>query len=308
MLDAAARAPVGAAVLAALRAVVLRVAVATGAADPSLSDAQITTLFNLSASHVASQRLYDGGLSLPSKLPWPQAKSVLGALFDSLAAARAAAHGHALAELLLRLPAAPLDHEAQQAIGALVANLEPDMIRRLTAGSDAASSSSGRSTPPPILPLPMPQPPPPPPAVPPAPPALLPPPPPPPILVPAVPVAPSEPFALMPTASLLDNAAALVAMRLGRDDGLDATERAALLRGLDDGLSVLQAGGGEARSTLLGSNVLVALTAPSGAQLWACITEASDGQQLTTAGAMALAIERCCSTMAGALFASSLLS
>ena len=112
----------------------------------------------------------------------------------------------------------------------------------------------------------------------------------------------------MPTASLLDNAAALVAMRLGRDDGLDATERAALLRGLDDGLSVLQAGGAHARSTLLGSNVLVALTAPSGAQLWACIAEATDGQQPTTAGAMALAIERCCSTMAGALFASSLLS
>ena len=194
MLDAAARAPVGAAVLAALRAVVLRVAIATSAADPSLSDAQITTLFNLSASHVASQRLYDGGLSLPSKLPWPQAKSVLGALFDSLAAARAAAHGHALAELLLRLPAAPLDHEAQQAIGALVANLEPDMIRRLTAGSDAASSSSGRSTPPPILPLPMPQPPPPPPAVPPAPPALLPPPPPPPLSYPRCPSRPPSPL------------------------------------------------------------------------------------------------------------------
>ena len=69
-----------------------------------------------------------------------------------------------------------------------------------------------------------------------------------------------------------------------------------------------KAGGAQARSTLLGSNVLVALAAPSGAQLWACIAEATDGQQPTSVGAMALAIERCCSTMAGALFASSLLS
>ena len=112
---------------------------------------------------------------------------------------------------------------------------------------------------------------------------------------------------MLPTASLLANAEALVATRLDRPDGLDATERAALLTGLDDGLSVLQAGGAHARSTLLGSNVLVALASPSGAQLWACIAEAADGQP-TTVGAMALAIERCCSTMAGVLFASSLLS
>ena len=126
-------------------------------------------------------------------------------------------------------------------------------------------------------------------------------------MAPIQPVASAEPFALMPTASLLDNAAALVAMRLGRHDGLDATERAALLRGLDDGLSVLQAGGAHARSTLLATNVLVALATPSGAQLWACIAEAADAQP-TIVGAMASAIERCCSTMAGALFASSLLT
>ena len=112
---------------------------------------------------------------------------------------------------------------------------------------------------------------------------------------------------MLPTASLLANAEALVATRLDRPDGLDATERAELLGGLDDGLSVLQAGGAHARSTLLAANVLVALATPSGAQLWACVTEATDGQP-TTAGAMASAIERCCTTMAGALFASSLLS
>ena len=82
---------------------------------------------------------------------------------------------------------------------------------------------------------------------------------------------------------------------------------AALLTGLDDGLSVLQAGGAAARSALLTSNVLVALATPSGAQLWACVTEAAEGQP-TSVEAMATAIERCCSTMAGALFASQLLT
>ena len=59
-------------------------------------------------------------------------------------------------------------------------------------------------------------------------------------------------------------------MRLPHD-GLDAVDRAALLTGLDDGLSVLQAGGADARSALLTSNVLVALAAPAGALLWACV-------------------------------------
>jgi hypothetical protein len=124
--------------------------------------------------------------------------------------------------------------------------------------------------------------------------------------VPAVPIAPDEPFALLPTASLIANAEMLVAMRL-RHDGLDAVERAVLLTGLDDGLSVLQAGGADARSALLTSNVLVALAVPAGALLWACVTEAAEGQPASVA-TMAAAIERCCSTMAGALFASQLLS
>jgi len=235
----------------------------------------------------ATQRLYDSGLSLPAKLPWQNAKGLLAALFDALAALRQTTDGHAFAELLLRLPAAPLDDHAQAAIAAIVATVEPDVTRRVTTGSNASSSSSDRSTPPPLpLPPPLPAPP--------------------PIVVPAVPVTLEEPFALLHTASLLANAEALVAMRL-RHDGLDASERAALLTGLDDGLSVLQAGGAEARSTLLASNILVALATPAGAQLWACTAEAAEGQPQSVES-MATAIERCCSTMAGALFASQLLS
>ena len=93
-------------------------------------------------------------------------------------------------------------------------------------------------------------------------------------------------------------------MRLRRD-ALEASERGALLTGLDEGLSVLQAGGADARSTLLTSNVLLALANPAGAQLWACITEAAEGQP-TSVQSMATAIERAASTMAGLLFASEL--
>ena len=95
-------------------------------------------------------------------------------------------------------------------------------------------------------------------------------------------------------------------MRLRRD-GLDPVERAALLTGLDDGLSALQAGGADARSALLTSNVLAALAAPAGALLWACVVEAAEGQPASVA-TMAATIERNCSTMAGALFASQLMS
>ena len=70
ILHPAAQSPVGIAVLDALRAAVLRVAVASGGADSAMSEMQVTTLFNLSASHVATKRLYNGGLSRPSKLSW----------------------------------------------------------------------------------------------------------------------------------------------------------------------------------------------------------------------------------------------
>ena len=48
ILDAAAQSPIGVAVLAELRALVLRVAVSVGGADPALMGVSIATLFNLS--------------------------------------------------------------------------------------------------------------------------------------------------------------------------------------------------------------------------------------------------------------------
>ena len=46
-LAAASRSPFGLAVLAALRALVLRVAIANGGADPALSESNLVTMFNL---------------------------------------------------------------------------------------------------------------------------------------------------------------------------------------------------------------------------------------------------------------------
>jgi hypothetical protein len=58
-----------AALLDALRAAVLRVAVAAGGADPGLSATSVETLFNMSGSTFASQARYDSSsLTLPSRL------------------------------------------------------------------------------------------------------------------------------------------------------------------------------------------------------------------------------------------------
>ena len=45
-----------------------RVAIAVGGATPALREQSVATFFGLSASTVATRRLYDGGLSLPTAL------------------------------------------------------------------------------------------------------------------------------------------------------------------------------------------------------------------------------------------------
>jgi len=49
----------------------------------------MTTLFNMGSSHMSQKRLYEGGLSLPGRLPWRDAKLLVVALYDGLAAALA---------------------------------------------------------------------------------------------------------------------------------------------------------------------------------------------------------------------------
>ena len=255
ILETAARGAIGAGVLHGLRGSVLRVAVAAGGADPSLTDAQVTTFFNLSASHVASQRLYGGGLSLPSKLPWKNAKALLSALLGALSSALATESGAQVAALLLQSPPPPsMDQAAIAVISKLVAAVETTMTAMISGGDVASSSSSARSSPPAL------------PALPPFPPA----------------VGPSQPsvvaveaFSIAPARSFLINVERLVAAQLARP--LDQTERNTIASAMEEALSVLLAGGAETRRQLLAEPMLNALAMAGMAQLWASCLEAADG-------------------------------
>ena len=252
ILETAARGAIGAGVLHGLRGSVLRVAVAAGGADPSLTDAQVTTFFNLSASHVASQRLYDGGLSLPSKLPWKNAKALLSALLSALSSALATESGAQVATLLLQSPPpSSLDQAAIAAIAKLVATVETSMTAMISGSDVASSSSSARSSPPALPPFP--------PAVGPSQPSVV-----------AV-----EAFSIAPARSFLINVERLVAAQLARP--LDQTERNTIASAMEEALSVLLAGGAETRRQLLAEPMLNALAMAGVAQLWASCLEAADG-------------------------------
>ena len=283
ILEQAATTPMGVATLAVLRSAMQRVAVSVGGADPSLNEQSMNTLFNLSASTIAAQRLYDSAtLSLPSKLPWPNAKALVGALLNSLAAARTADTGYRVGERLLQLPAPPMDAAAHADLTALTSLIECEMRTRLAEGGSAASSSaSSRSTPPP-LPAPI------------APIA------PPPIPLPAAAV---EPFAIDATLSLSMNAHRLIAASLRRP--LRPDEAAAMDEALDEALSVLQAGDAAARRQLLATNALAALTTPSAAFLWASCVEATEGTVASVA-ALQASVVKTCSEIAAVLFASAM--
>ena len=137
----AAQTPIGATVLSLLRAAVVRVATsAGGGAAPSFDQVSAATLFNLSGSVVANRRQYEGGLSLPSKLPWPRARVLTNALLESLNAARATEVGVRVGALLRMVPAAPaLDAATQADVAALVSAVEADTRSRLAGATEAAS-------------------------------------------------------------------------------------------------------------------------------------------------------------------------
>ena len=119
---------------------------AAGGADPGLSATSVETLFNMSGSTFASQARYDSSsLTLPSRLPFTNAKALLRALLDSLAAALFMAEGGILVSLLHVLPPRPLDQPAQAAVAALVAVVEADTTRRLLLAGAGGSSSSALS-------------------------------------------------------------------------------------------------------------------------------------------------------------------
>ena len=269
ILTAAAASPVGTDFLAALRAATLRVALA-GGADPALSEANITTLLNMSGSTIAWRPSYDGGLSLPTRLPWAKAKALIAALLNGIAAARATEVGNRVADRLLRTPVAPSDAAAHADLTAAIATIEATMASCLGDASAASSSSasSSRSTPPP-----------------------------PPLLV------ATPPFALDAALSMSANVRRLIETRIQR--ALSEAEAATLEEKLEEGLSVLQAGGADERRRLLSSTAFVALANPGVAQLWACCLDATE-DEVPNAPTLADGIVNRCSRVAGVLFASAL--
>ena len=130
---------------------------------------------------------------------------------------------------------------------------------------------------------------------------------PPPPLLPPLPPAPSiplpaaaiEPFALDGAQSLASNVHRLAAASLQRP--LGAEEAATLDTALEEALSVLQAGGAEARRQLLDADALHALATPSAAFLWATSLEATE-DTVSSVSTMATAIVKSCSDIAAVLF------
>ena len=274
LLVPAAAGPIGIALLAALREAVRRVAIAVGGAAPTLHEQSVATFFSLSASTVATRRLYDGGLSLPTALPWGRAKALLAALLESLGRVQTTSDGTTVATLLLQLPSPPLDAVAQAAVSTLVSAVEAETMRRLSGEGASSSGASGRSTPPPPQPAPV-----------------------------ELPVVLATPFAVDASASLGTNVQRLISSSLNRQ--LDATEAAAIDAAIEEALSLLQAGGADQRRALVATNVLVALTSAPAAQLWACAVDASENAA-TSVDAFATAMIDGCSAVAAVLFTTAL--
>ena len=290
ILQVAAAAPIGVAVLAALNAAVLRVALATELADHAAFDeSSVQTFLNLSASTVASQHLYQGGLSLPSKLPWPKAKRLLTVMLEALTHARTVS----LSTALLQLPSPPLDAQIQAAITATISAVEDEMIARLGVDTSAASSAAASSTSTASereTSTELPQLPP------------MPPPPPPPYPQPQVVPVPPVPFVLdLVSTSLATNIHRLVAASLHQP--LNASDIATINAALEDSLSVLQAGDAAERRAILETTMATAIVNTGAAMLWACVTDAvTDSGQMESASSFGLDLIERASTVASALF------
>jgi hypothetical protein len=253
LLDRVAVSPLGAALLAALRAAVLRVAVATGCADMTLGETSVGTLFNLSGSTFANQSRYEAtsGLTLPTKLPWPCVKVLVRALLDSLTVSLLTPEGSLLQRSMLTLPSSPLDAAAQTTIAALVAIVERETTSRLLNGGAGSSSSSSVQPSQPPLPSAPPQ-------------ALV------------------LPQPIDATMSFASSVRRVVQGRLGRP--MTVAESGTLDAAAMEALSLLLPGGEAVRRERLDSNVLSALSTPAAAQLWACTLEAAEPSSERSSG------------------------
>ena len=246
--------PIGAAFMTAIKAATMRVAIAAGGADPSFNQLSINTLYNQSTSTIGRERIYNGAsLSLPGKLSWTNAKALMQALLDAVTHVRLSP-GRAveLSALIMKMPPPPLDTPAQTLVNAIVGIITTETTERLDrvgtgsggggSSSNAAASTASTSS---VSPQPVP-----------------------------IPVLAAEPFALNSALSLRDNVMRLLQSSMHRS--LDQTETDTLDGHLLQALSVLQAGGEQARRDLLSTGVLQALSSTGGAYLWAAALEASE--------------------------------
>ena len=264
--------PLGMAVLDALRGVLLRAA--SGGAHPALSEANVANMLNLPGSSTKYQSQYGSFGSLQSRLPWQRFRQLISALLEALTAARKDQVGYQVGyRLIASTPTSPLDEGARVAMAALVEMIEPDLRARLAAGvgasaaSSSSSDSSQRATPPPQLPQ--------------------------------LPLPPSN-VGIRADVSLAANLVGLIGSRIRRP--LTPSEAVAVTQALDEGLSVLQTGGTEARRQLLETNLLAALATQGGAWLWASALEAIERPAASIATLVANLVEGC-SLTASMLFA-----
>ena len=111
------------------------------------------------------------------------------------------------------------------------------------------------------------------------------------------------PDAVEPMRTLSANARMLLEARLSRRLGDAEAQR--LDAALGEALSVLQAGGDDARQQLLASTTMAtALLNPGAAMLWACVIETVTEGDASSAAAFATSVVAAASSIAGALFAS----
>jgi len=224
-------------------------------------------------SSVHSRHLYEGGLSLPTRLSHGRAKALLTAVLDALSAFRNTVTGARVGKALLSVPAIPVD---MTDVMEVIQTVEAEATAKLAGdGSRAGTSSATAST---RSESPM---------------------------APVAPIAvAAAPMTIDPSLSLAANVRRLVAASLRRQ--LLPAEIAAVDDALDIASGVLQEGDATTRHALLRSNMLTALINPGAAYLWASCVERSEGGGVESVDAFATDVIASCSDVASVLFASAM--
>ena len=277
----------GAELLRQLEATTLRLAMLAVDGSTALNPlnlGNIATMFNVTGSTLARQESYEALFGLPDKISWVDARAVYSALLDALAFARTASAGAAV-EALLLTNATENDTSPAAVISAFMTVVDERATHRLntaprlgvTSYSSSLTSSSTLPTPPPA-PSPVPS-----------------------AAVPPLPLPPLADFRIEPATSIESNLMWRIEGRLHQSDH---EGRTTITAALDEGLSLLlPAATASRRQELLATNVLIALTQPGAAWLWASILEATSSDRVSRVDDMATSIINSCSATAASLFA-----